>query len=102
MALRNYLAPPAPPTAGGGPWALPPSPEQRDKVEPLGKGAKPPCHAGYCRVLEAPEALSRWGAKPPCSDCQLWQFGGYLTSWIANPSKHPNSCGPGCGLEGAF
>jgi hypothetical protein len=29
---------------------------------PLDKGDKPPYRAGYFRELEAPEALSRWGA----------------------------------------
>jgi len=33
--------------------ALPPSPEQRGKAAPLGKGVKPPRRAGYCRELEA-------------------------------------------------
>jgi hypothetical protein len=51
--------------AGGWGAFLPaPSPEQRDKVTPLGTGVKPPCRADYCRELEAPEVLSRWGAKP--------------------------------------
>jgi hypothetical protein len=53
---RQHRAP-----AGG----LPPSPEQRDKVAPLGKGVKPPCHAGNCRGLESPGGLSRWPLKPP-------------------------------------
>jgi hypothetical protein len=48
--------------------ALPPSPEQRDKVAPLGKGVKPPCRAGYCRELDAPRGLSAGAAKPPRSD----------------------------------
>jgi hypothetical protein len=41
---------------------LPPSPEQRDKAVPLGKGVKPAYRAGNYRELEAPKALSRWGA----------------------------------------
>jgi hypothetical protein len=44
---------------------LPPSPEQRAKVVPLGQGVKPVYRAGNYRELEVPEALSRWGAKPP-------------------------------------
>jgi hypothetical protein len=45
--------------------ALPPSPEQRDKAAPLGKGVKPPRRAGYCRELEATGALSCRGTNPP-------------------------------------
>jgi hypothetical protein len=44
---------------------LPPSPEQRDKAAPLGKGVKPPRRAGYCRELEATGGLCRPGNKPP-------------------------------------
>jgi hypothetical protein len=42
--------------------ALPPSPEQRDKAAPLGKGVKPPRRAGYCRELDADETMNlrRW------------------------------------------
>ena len=47
---------------------LPPSPEQRDKAAPLGKGVKPPRRAGYCRELESPGGLSRWPLKPPSLD----------------------------------
>jgi hypothetical protein len=51
---------------------------ERDKVAPLGKGVKPPCRAGYYRELDAREALFRWAAKPPVSNCQLWQFAAIL------------------------
>jgi hypothetical protein len=51
---------------------LPPSPEQRDKVAPLSKGVKPAYRAGNYRELEAPKALSRWGAKSPLQVCQGW------------------------------
>jgi hypothetical protein len=37
--------------------ALPPSPEQRDKAAPLGKGVKPPCRAGNCHRGEISVAL---------------------------------------------
>jgi hypothetical protein len=46
------LSPP-PPVPRQPVGALPPSPEQRGKAAPLGKGVKPPCRAGYCRELEA-------------------------------------------------
>jgi hypothetical protein len=45
--------------------ALPPSPEQRGKAAPLGKGVKPPYRAGNCRGLESPGGLSRWPLEPP-------------------------------------
>jgi hypothetical protein len=45
--------------------ALPPSPEQRDKAAPLGKGVKPPRRAGYCRELEATGALPAGETNPP-------------------------------------
>jgi hypothetical protein len=47
--------------------ALPPSPEQRDKAAPLGKGVKPPRRAGYCRELEATGGACRPGRQthPP-------------------------------------
>jgi hypothetical protein len=45
--------------------ALPPSPEQRGKAAPLGKGVKPPRRAGYCRELEATGGLSCRENKPP-------------------------------------
>jgi hypothetical protein len=62
--ITSYLASPAPPIAGGGGAALPPSPEQRDKAAPLGKGIKPPSRAGNCQGLEALEGLARRGGKP--------------------------------------
>jgi hypothetical protein len=50
--------------------ALPPSPKQRDKAVPLGKGTKPPCQAGNCRGLEAPAG----GACPLAAQTPLDQW----------------------------
>ena len=54
--------------------ALPPSPEQRDKAAPLGKGVKPPRRAGYCRELEATGGLAGRGGKPTLEIFQLWHL----------------------------
>jgi hypothetical protein len=55
--------------------ALPPSPEQRDKAAPLGKGVKPPRRAGYCRELETTGGLSCRGNKPPFTNPSFRQSG---------------------------
>ena len=74
MAPRNYIAPPAAPSAGGGPSSQSPVPSrgQRGKVAPLGKGVKPPCRAGNCRGLEPPGGLSAGAAKPHGPDTGYW------------------------------
>jgi hypothetical protein len=88
--------------------ALPPSPEQRDKVAPLGKGVKPPRRTGYCRELEATGGLCRPGNKPPFThESQLRQSGGLCTRAYVGPynlqstsfGNHPIPCRPGFGLE---